>query len=365
VYHANGSPTEGHHCKITATGTCTCRCNALFRGDYNPRDTDLFDHVIDSSLGLLLQPTVDEPTPQPTNWPTKAPTKSPTSSPTKAPTSSPTKAPTSSPTSSPTKAPTSYPTEAAPEVAELATHTATAETEVTLDGVTAAQFNDEVELAVQSAVADQYGVHVDQVTIEIVPGSGSGRRLTGGLTLKVTIQATAAKVHTVQQNMALIAAAPATDARKTDFAAVINHFIAEVAPTAQVTVVVAECSAPVVAQNVAVALYSAGFEDGADGWTCGAVTQCGTHGSVCGGFNQKGKLSTIQKTVTVVPGTYSIDLSFLKIDSWSVCALHCTMTPPPRHSLKPPTGLITVETHTHTLQGRRGGLRQRQRCAGT
>jgi hypothetical protein len=79
VYHKNGSPALGHHCKIAdGSGTCTCRCNTLFKGNYNPRDTDLFDHTIVSDFTLSLDPTVDEPTPSPTNWPTKAPTKEPT-----------------------------------------------------------------------------------------------------------------------------------------------------------------------------------------------------------------------------------------------------------------------------------------------
>ena len=123
----------------------------------------------------------------------------------------------------------------------------------------------------------------------------------------------------VQQAMALIAAAPSTDTLKTNFAVIINNFIAEVAPTAQVTVAVAACSAPVVEQGVAVARYSTDFSDGNDdGWTCGAVQQCGSYGNVCGGHNQKASgLAAIEKAIPVhQPGYYKLELSFLKVDSW-------------------------------------------------
>jgi hypothetical protein len=68
VYHSR-EEMGGHHCKIldtSDTDTCTCKCNSLFRGAYNPKNQTLFDHTI--------APPADAPTPGPTSWPTKAPT---------------------------------------------------------------------------------------------------------------------------------------------------------------------------------------------------------------------------------------------------------------------------------------------------
>ena len=80
VYHANAVTSMGHHCKLiggaAAGGACTCRCNQLFKGAYNPKATDLFDKTIELPL--------DAPTLQPTSWPTMYPTPSPTDYPTMA-----------------------------------------------------------------------------------------------------------------------------------------------------------------------------------------------------------------------------------------------------------------------------------------
>jgi hypothetical protein len=210
VYHANGSPAEGHHCRYVASGgTCSCRCNTLFKGDYNPKDTDLFDHVI--SLAF------DAPTPQPTSWPTEYPTAQPTS----------------------------YPTEPAPTVQEVAAQTSSATTEVTLEGITASEFTADVEQAVEEAVAAQYEVHVSQVTVEVV--TSSRRRLTSaGLNLLVTIEAPQAKVVEVQTEMQQIADVPAL---KESFASVINEFLEEAVAqgVAPIIVTVEACTPPVVA----------------------------------------------------------------------------------------------------------------------
>ena len=55
-----------------------------------------------------------------------------------------------------------------------------------------------------------------------------------------------------------------------------------------------------------------------DGWNCGKITTCGDFGEVCGGFGVKGKGSEIKKTFDLPAGTYSVQLDFIKIDSWFV-----------------------------------------------
>ena len=54
------------------------------------------------------------------------------------------------------------------------------------------------------------------------------------------------------------------------------------------------------------------------GWNCGQITKCGDMGNICGGFNVKGKESDIKKTFMVPAGTYSVELDFIRIDSWFV-----------------------------------------------
>ena len=41
----------------------------------------------------------------------------------------------------------------------------------------------------------------------------------------------------------------------------------------------------------------------------------------CGGYNVKGKGSDIRKTFNLPAGTYSVELDFVKIDSWFVKAI--------------------------------------------
>ena len=53
-----------------------------------------------------------------------------------------------------------------------------------------------------------------------------------------------------------------------------------------------------------------------NGWTCGAIQSCGTFGKVCGGYNQKGRGETIEKTYTVPTGRYLVQVGIIKIDSW-------------------------------------------------
>ena len=58
-----------------------------------------------------------------------------------------------------------------------------------------------------------------------------------------------------------------------------------------------------------------------DGWNCGKITTCGDFGEVCGGYGAKGKGSDIKKTFNLPAGVYSVQLDFLRIDSWFVCVM--------------------------------------------
>ena len=59
-----------------------------------------------------------------------------------------------------------------------------------------------------------------------------------------------------------------------------------------------------------------------EGWNCGKITTCGDYGQICGGFYVKGRGSELTKTYTNLPaGTYSVELDFIKIDSWFVCVM--------------------------------------------
>ena len=57
-------------------------------------------------------------------------------------------------------------------------------------------------------------------------------------------------------------------------------------------------------------------KDEFEGWNCGSITTCGDHGHICGGFNSKGTGDNLIKTFMLPPGTYSVELDFVKIDSW-------------------------------------------------
>ena len=60
------------------------------------------------------------------------------------------------------------------------------------------------------------------------------------------------------------------------------------------------------------------YEQDFDGWNCGKITTCGNFGKICGGYGIKGKGSDIKKTFNLPAGKYSVQLDFLKIDSWFV-----------------------------------------------
>ena len=62
------------------------------------------------------------------------------------------------------------------------------------------------------------------------------------------------------------------------------------------------------------------FDNPADleGWTCGAITTCGDIGNICGGYDTAGKDHDITKTFQLPAGTYSVDLDFVKVDTWFV-----------------------------------------------
>ena len=58
------------------------------------------------------------------------------------------------------------------------------------------------------------------------------------------------------------------------------------------------------------------------GWNCGKISTCGDFGTVCGGYGVKGTGSDIKKTFVLPAGIYSVQLDFIRIDSWfvSVCS---------------------------------------------
>ena len=59
-----------------------------------------------------------------------------------------------------------------------------------------------------------------------------------------------------------------------------------------------------------------------EGWNCGKITRCGEFGQICGRFGVKGKVWKIKKTFNNLPaGKYSVELDFIKIDSWFVCVI--------------------------------------------
>ena len=69
------------------------------------------------------------------------------------------------------------------------------------------------------------------------------------------------------------------------------------------------------------AIYMSTFDDkkqGFDGWNCGAITTCGGFGGICGGYGVKGKGSEITNTFNLPAGIYSVQLDFIRIDSWFV-----------------------------------------------
>ena len=62
-----------------------------------------------------------------------------------------------------------------------------------------------------------------------------------------------------------------------------------------------------------------GNEINFEGWSCGEVTTCGVYGQICGGYDVKGAGHNLTKTFMLPPGMYSVELDFIKIDSWCVC----------------------------------------------
>ena len=67
-------------------------------------------------------------------------------------------------------------------------------------------------------------------------------------------------------------------------------------------------------------LYTSTFDyqQDFDGWNCGKITTCGDFGEVCGGYGVKGQGSEIKKTFNLPAGIYSVQLDFIRIDSWFV-----------------------------------------------
>ena len=66
---------------------------------------------------------------------------------------------------------------------------------------------------------------------------------------------------------------------------------------------------------------TANFQDVKDfeGFNCVKITNCGSLGKICGGYNTKAKSHDIKRTYKGLPaGTYEVSLDFIKIDSWLV-----------------------------------------------
>ena len=64
---------------------------------------------------------------------------------------------------------------------------------------------------------------------------------------------------------------------------------------------------------------TANFQNDKDfqGFNCVKITNCGSLGKICGGYNTKAKSHDIKKTYKNLPdGTYTVSLDFIKIDSW-------------------------------------------------
>ena len=57
--------------------------------------------------------------------------------------------------------------------------------------------------------------------------------------------------------------------------------------------------------------------DDFEGWNCGKITTCGDH-QICGGYNVTSKGADMTKTFMLPAGRYSVELDFIKIDSWFV-----------------------------------------------
>ena len=89
------------------------------------------------------------------------------------------------------------------------------------------------------------------------------------------------------------------------------------------------CKSPkVVKANKCVAAtfktITANFQNEKDfqGFNCVAITNCGSLGKICGGYNTKAKSHDIKKTYKNLPaGSYTVSLDFIKIDSWCVSLL--------------------------------------------
>ena len=60
------------------------------------------------------------------------------------------------------------------------------------------------------------------------------------------------------------------------------------------------------------------FDTVMNGWSCGAITTCGSLGKVCGGYGKRGRGSDIRKRFSrlTIGETYTIKLDFIRIDSW-------------------------------------------------
>jgi hypothetical protein len=179
VFHHRERATTGHHCKLKsgAGSDCHCKCNALFQGAYNPKTNDLYDHTID-----------------------------------------------------------------APATYGKSFSVTTVEFELDLDGVSASEFADPaVALALQQAIADEYGVDASQVEIEAIlddDGGGYGR---GVCRFRIRIRRLAGRLYRLV--VALMKKVQAELAKQKALAEAINALIPA---DKNITVDVADQTTPVI-----------------------------------------------------------------------------------------------------------------------
>jgi hypothetical protein len=138
----------------------------------------------------------------------------------------------------PTASPTLHPTQATPSTEVAVEHTSRVETQMTVAGLTAAQFDASFQESCKKAVAAEFGVHESQVTVTIAVTAD--RRLGAAedsITLDIEIAATADQIATVEYQITELASDGADGAAaQASFTGLINVYMEQAGETAVVTV---------------------------------------------------------------------------------------------------------------------------------